>query len=108
MRLPPLLPGLLLTALAACTTVGPDYQLPEDAAVQRADLQGPLLAGERDLTSKSLPDNWWQLYHDPLLDQLIAQALIANSDLRLAQANLAAARARVSARCSQTQASSRW
>ena len=96
MRLPHLLPALLLTALAACTSVGPDYQLPDEAAVQRTDLQGPLLADERDLTAAALPDTWWQLYHDPLLDQLIEQALIANSDLRLAQANLAAARARVS------------
>lgn len=39
------------------------------------------------------PDAWWRLYNDPVLDDLIAQAFAANTDLRVAQANLRKARA---------------
>lgn len=38
-------------------------------------------------------DDWWRLYDDPALDALIAQALARNTDLRVAQANVEAARA---------------
>ena len=38
------------------------------------------------------PEDWWRLYADPRLDELVAEALAANTDLRLAAANLAQAR----------------
>jgi outer membrane protein, multidrug efflux system len=34
------------------------------------------------------PDTWWRLYNDAALDALVAQALVANTDLRVAEANL--------------------
>jgi outer membrane protein TolC len=37
--------------------------------------------------------DWWRLYRDPVLDQLIADALAANTDVRVAVARLARARA---------------
>jgi len=37
--------------------------------------------------------DWWRLYQDPLLDRLIADAFAANTDLRVAVANLDRARA---------------
>ncbi|MBD9668872.1 TolC family protein, partial [Variovorax sp. VRV01] len=40
-----------------------------------------------------LPAHWWRLYRDPLLDQLVAQALAHNTDLRQAVANLERERA---------------
>ncbi len=40
-----------------------------------------------------VPDEWWRLYDDPVLDGLVRSALIANADLRVAYANLDAARA---------------
>lgn len=36
-----MLAGLCLS-LGACMTVGPDYELPKEAAIQRTDLNGPL------------------------------------------------------------------
>ncbi len=39
------------------------------------------------------PDDWWRLYDDPALNDLVYQALKANTDLRVAAANLAQARA---------------
>ncbi|MEE3155649.1 MAG: TolC family protein, partial [Pseudomonadota bacterium] len=40
-----------------------------------------------------VPDDWWRLYEDPALDELVRAALAANADLRVAYANLDAARA---------------
>jgi NodT family efflux transporter outer membrane factor (OMF) lipoprotein len=39
------------------------------------------------------PDDWWRLYRDPVLDDLIARAFAANTDLRVATANLARSQA---------------
>jgi NodT family efflux transporter outer membrane factor (OMF) lipoprotein len=40
-----------------------------------------------------VPDDWWRLYDDPLLDGLVQASLVANADLRVAYANLDGARA---------------
>jgi NodT family efflux transporter outer membrane factor (OMF) lipoprotein len=40
-----------------------------------------------------VPDDWWRLYDDPALDQLVRTSLAANADLRIAYANLDGARA---------------
>lgn len=81
--------------LSACQMVGPDYTLPEDAALQRADLQGPLRQDADSVVSAPVPRDWWHLYKAPRLDALVSQALTANSELRVAAANLARARAQV-------------
>src|SRR3546814_3316218 len=39
------------------------------------------------------PPRWWRLYDDPRLDALVERALAANTDLRVAAANLERARA---------------
>ena len=93
--------GLLLSA---CHMVGPDYQLPADAALQRPDLQGELAAKGADVVSAPVPGDWWRLYQDPRLDQLVQQALASNTDLRVAAANLARARAQVD----EAQAAGGW
>jgi NodT family efflux transporter outer membrane factor (OMF) lipoprotein len=40
-----------------------------------------------------VPDDWWRLYDDPVLDGLVRSALATNADLRVAYANLDGARA---------------
>ncbi|WP_338760236.1 efflux transporter outer membrane subunit [Massilia sp. METH4] len=83
-----------LAVLAACGTVGPDYHLPEQAAVHKPAAAAPFTgAGEPAFRSEPLPPHWWRLYHDPALDALVAKAFAANTDLRVAAANLARARA---------------
>lgn len=71
-----------LASLAACRTVGPDYALPEGSAFKRPeanaafiDTQNPQVAA-----NQALPDRWWSLYNDPVLDGLITQALRDNVD----------------------------
>ncbi|MBF8781612.1 TolC family protein [Pseudomonas fulva] len=91
--------GLMLAGLAlslgACAMVGPDYQLPKDAAVQRGDLNGPLRQDAGRVASAPVPEDWWRLYQDRRLDELVRQALAANTELRVATANIAKARAQL-------------
>ena len=89
-----LLLGLSLS-LGACQMVGPDYQVPEDAAVQRSDLNGALRQDAESVVSAPVPEDWWQLYQDRRLNQLVRQALASNSELRVAAANIAKARAQL-------------
>jgi NodT family efflux transporter outer membrane factor (OMF) lipoprotein len=86
--------SLLAAALAACTTVGPNYRVPDDAVVKRPAANTPFIgtAGAA-FTSDPLPPDWWRLYQDPLLDELIGKAFAANTDLRVAAANLQRAHA---------------
>ncbi|MGO4153775.1 efflux transporter outer membrane subunit [Cupriavidus sp. YAF13] len=75
--------------LFACTTVGPDYHVPEQAAVRAPEANGPLLGTDGPAVSVApVPDDWWRLYDDPKLDALVQQALSANTSLRVAAANL--------------------
>jgi NodT family efflux transporter outer membrane factor (OMF) lipoprotein len=76
-------------ALAACM-VGPDYRSP----MPQAPAQEPFVSGQSPaFTGEQPPGRWWSLFADPVLDRLIEQALVANTDLREAAANLARARA---------------
>jgi NodT family efflux transporter outer membrane factor (OMF) lipoprotein len=81
--------GLLLSA---CQVVGPDYQLPREGAINRPDLQGELAGASADAVSAPVPGQWWRLYRDPRVNELVRQALASNADLRVAAANLQRAR----------------
>jgi multidrug efflux system outer membrane protein len=84
----------LLAMVAACATVGPDYRIPPQAAVNRDAASAPLAgAKEAPFNANPLPPHWWRLYRDATLDGLIDKAFAANTDLRVASANLARARA---------------
>jgi NodT family efflux transporter outer membrane factor (OMF) lipoprotein len=76
-------------AVTACTTVGPDYHVPDNAVVKRPAASKPFLGSkETPFKSEPLPADWWRLYHDSTLDKLIEKAFAANADLRVAAANL--------------------
>ncbi|WCT79341.1 efflux transporter outer membrane subunit [Novosphingobium humi] len=76
--------------LAACAPVGPDYHGPQSALVTRPAVSGPFVSAKAAVDpAMPLPDRWWRLYDDPVLDGLIEQALAANTDLRVADAHLA-------------------
>jgi multidrug efflux system outer membrane protein len=78
---------LLLVALAntACSTLWPEYEKPQ-IEVPPAPLK-PLTVDRQ----------WWKAFGDPVLDQLVAEALENNQDLAKAVANVAEARANVGA-----------
>ena len=83
------IPMLAALTLAACA-VGPNYHPAPTPPVAA----GRFTASDTIAVSATpLPDKWWQLYDDPALDALVAEALTANTDLRVATANLRRARA---------------
>ncbi|MET0937082.1 MAG: efflux transporter outer membrane subunit, partial [Luteibacter sp.] len=80
--------------MAACTVLTPDYTRPEGSVMQRPDVQGRFAAADgAPVTSAPAIDQWWRLYQSPQLDGLVDQALTANTDIRIAIANLARAQA---------------
>ena len=77
----------LLTALAGCAA-GPDYHAPPLPAASAA----PFVTTAPGTLSGAEPrQQWWHLYQSPDLDALIEEAFAANTDLRVASANLEAA-----------------
>ena len=81
---------LLAPLLATACAVGPSYHQPR----LPVEASGAFQTKSADFdTTAALPDDWWQLYRDPALDALIAEAFAANTDLRVASANLVKARA---------------
>lgn len=83
-----------LLALTACAAVGPNYKLPEAAKINAPTAQGTFMgAASKAVSQDPVPAGWWKLYDDPVLNGLVEEALKANTDLRVAAANLARARA---------------
>jgi outer membrane protein TolC len=74
----------LSVALAACHSIGPDYSLPKEAAINRADLQDDLAGQDSNVVSAPVPQDWWRLYNDPRLDELVRRAMSSNTNLRVA------------------------
>ena len=84
-----LLLGGAALSLASCAAVGPNYRVPDAAVVKAPAAQAPFLGNAPGIAANApLPERWWHLYNDPVLDDLETQALAANTDLRVAAANL--------------------
>ncbi|WP_236016273.1 efflux transporter outer membrane subunit [Brucella endophytica] len=75
--------------LAACVTVGPDYQQPVVVTPagwsSKADTRAPRLG------------NWWKNLNDPVLDRLIADGVAGSPDVATAKAKVREARANLTA-----------
>ena len=81
---------LLATLLLGGCAVGPDYR----PAPLPAATGGAFAGATPDIASSAaVPATWWRLYADPVLDDLVGQAFAANTDVRVATANLRRARA---------------
>ncbi len=74
--------------LAACAA-GPDYVAPASKPAAAA----AFVTTDAPVSTTEAKDDWWKLYDDPVLDRLVADALSANTDLRVAVARLDKARA---------------
>ena len=88
-----IIPAGLLT-LSACTAVGPDYVLPEESVFRQEGAASEFVsASEPVYVTDDLPQDWWRLYDQEALNELVGMALEANTDLRVASANLLRAQA---------------
>ncbi|WP_263262279.1 efflux transporter outer membrane subunit [Pseudomonas sp. RIT-PI-S] len=77
-------PSLLLLALLAGCTVGPDYQRPATAApVAFKEAAGWTAAAPKDAQAKG---RWWAAYADPHLDTLMDQVALTNQTVAQYQA----------------------
>jgi NodT family efflux transporter outer membrane factor (OMF) lipoprotein len=83
-----LLTSLSALALSACAA-GPNYVAP----VTPPSAAAPFTTSNAATVTTPADQNWWRLYRDPALDALVADALAANTDLRVAVARLDAAKA---------------
>jgi multidrug efflux system outer membrane protein len=81
---------VLAAALGGCM-VGPDYRRP--ALDVPSAYSQPATQAATDARSPTLAADWWRLYDDPVLNELIDAALSRNADVRLAVARLEEARA---------------
>jgi multidrug efflux system outer membrane protein len=81
------------TLMSACA-VGPNYHRPD---VQVPDsFRAPGESPQAESQAASFADlPWWQVFHDPQLQELIRTALKQNYDLQLATERISAARAQV-------------
>jgi len=72
----------ILINLISCTLIGPDYKRPE--------INLPNTYHQESNKENVVTDlnNWWKLYEDPLLNELIDKALIKNTDINAAIARL--------------------
>ncbi|MGB3847933.1 MAG: TolC family protein, partial [Sphingopyxis sp.] len=78
---------LLALTTAGCAA-GPRYVPPQPVAKAAGGFETAAAGVD---SAAELPDHWWRLYNDPVLGSLIERALAANTDLRVANANLAKA-----------------
>lgn len=88
-----MIPGRLISMgtallLSGCAAVGPDYHLPKQATMNAPEAQGRFVSRHTGVTSGIADSEWWHLYDDPRLAQFVETAFSANTDLRIAQANL--------------------
>lgn len=87
-----LLVACVATLAAGCAALGPDYRAPgADELSVPGSWQGNARVGA---ASPAEVAAWWRTLGDATLDDLIAAALAANPDLKVAQARLREARAR--------------
>ena len=75
-----LLPLIAAAALAGCT-LGPDYKRPDIASPAAFQYEPKDAAATADTL-------WWQQFQDPVLDQLIGEALKHNTNVQIAAANV--------------------
>ncbi len=79
--------------LSGCVRLGPDFQSPAQAWVEHWN--SPAL--EQASQQRVQPDSrqWWQVFADPVLDQLIAEADAHNADLEIAGLRVMESRAQL-------------
>lgn len=88
--------GVLLmggVGLSGCVRLGPDFQPPREAWIEHWNSPALEQASQQHLQ----PDirQWWQVFADPVLDRLIAQADAHNSNLKIAGLRVMEARAQL-------------
>ena len=82
--------------VGGCTAVGPNFRRPEVPwlANWSSGSVDSLTAQEHGM-AKAQTEEWWRNFHDPVLDQLVAEAQRVNRDVRTAGMRILEARAQL-------------
>src|SRR6218665_629032 len=84
----------MLAALLAGCAGAPRVATPQPPpAPQDFKESGPWRQADAASSTSTVPDTWWQLFNDPVLDQLQGQLVVGNQNLRAVLAQVAQARA---------------
>jgi len=88
----------LVACLAGCMSVGPTYKAPD------ADLPAAYHTAVPRIfeTGPNAPEEWWQAFGDPVLDQLVERGLQSNPDVNIAMSRMREARAQARAIMGET------
>ncbi|MFT4584154.1 MAG: multidrug efflux system outer membrane protein [Gammaproteobacteria bacterium] len=87
--------AIVIGALIGCAAVGPNYSGPPPSNAELI-ANWPSAAGENAgpaIVAEEPAQTWWHQIDDAALDELMSSAVTANYDLRIAAANIEAARA---------------
>lgn len=79
--------SMVLPALSACVVVGPDYNSPTIALPAQWSSTKANNAKPAELAE------WWKRFNDPVLNELISQAVTGNNNIAIAKAKIREARA---------------
>lgn len=80
--------GVCVAAMTAACSIGPAYERPS------FDVPAAFRSQQEPPEKESIADlSWWEMYRDPVLQQLLRTALEQNRDVKLAAARVAEARA---------------
>lgn len=90
-----------LALLGGCASVGPDFQKPTPTVPSQRPTSAPDLASDVPLGDQALPQRWWTVFGDPMLDGLQARLLEGSLDLRNAALRFAQSRLQRSVVASQ-------
>jgi multidrug efflux system outer membrane protein len=84
---------LCVASLCACTVVGPDYVRPDTALPDswQSDSLNQAATGKQ----AAEPGRWWLNLKDPVLTALIEEALVKNSNVRVAGLRILESRAQL-------------
>src|ERR1700683_3373230 len=83
---------LIVLILEPCCMMGPKYERPAVDVPQQYRAAAPERAAQASLLGN---EQWWQVYQDPVLTQLIHTAIAQNYDVRIAAARVLEAQAQV-------------
>jgi multidrug efflux system outer membrane protein len=79
--------GIALATLTSACAVRPPYVAPAVDPVVLRNVDATMIS------EQSFDPRWWQQFEDPVLDELVGRALVANHDVRIAVARIDQARA---------------
>ena len=83
--------------LSACAPIGPNFVRPNSPVMARwMEANSPSAIAQTGLTARSAPVvKWWETFHDPTLNRLVAEAYAQNLTLQIAGARVLQARAQL-------------